>query len=129
MNKPLARTTSFSVDEKHFHIQKNLSELKKFVKSIDSQLKILPESSTQKLYVKSSHSTLSLGKLSVNEQRNFLTLERDTALNQNLNYYHDRSYLQTKKTRNTTFLNKRRNKCLTRNKRVFKTEDTLLEDL
>ncbi|KAJ3443590.1 hypothetical protein M0813_03243 [Anaeramoeba flamelloides] len=129
MNKIISRTNTISVNEKHFMAQENLSELKKFVKSIDSQIKILPKTSSPKVFVKSTPSMFSMGNLSVNKPQQCFLLKRNTQFDPNL-YKTQKSFVQTKnELRNASFRRKRRQKLHSNNNTTFKTVDTFIEEL
>ncbi|KAJ3437651.1 hypothetical protein M0813_29781 [Anaeramoeba flamelloides] len=130
MNKIISRTNIIPVNEKHFLVQENLTELKKFVKSIDSQIKILPKTTSSKVFVKSTPSTVSMNNLSVNEPQQCFLLKRNSHFDPQ-SYLKQKSFLQTKnELKNATFRSKRRQKYRSNKKKIiFNTEDTFLEDL
>ncbi|KAJ6244727.1 hypothetical protein M0813_20817 [Anaeramoeba flamelloides] len=129
MNKIISRTNTISVNEKHFHVQENLSELKKFVKSIDSHIKILPNTSSPKVFVKSTPSMFSMCSLPVNEPKRCFLLKRNTQFDPNL-YKQQKSFMQTKnELKNAAFRRKRRQKFHSNNNTTFKTVDTFIEEL
>ncbi|KAJ3435910.1 hypothetical protein M0813_26247 [Anaeramoeba flamelloides] len=130
MNKIISRTNTIPFNEKHFLAQENLTELKKFVKSIDSQIKILPKTSSSKVFVKSTPSTVSMKNLSMKPPQQYFLLKQNSQFDPK-RYITQKSFLQTKnELKNATFRSKRRQKYRSNKKKIiFNTEDTFVEDL